>query len=206
MPKRASYVLTAAGAARRMRKRASYVLTAARAARRMPKRASYVGCVATAARAARRMRKRASYVLTAARAARRMPRRSLMSRRQHALRVGCGSVRRMSRRQSVGCGSVRVRTVAMRGELMKVGRAPSACAPTTLVFLRRRPTPGHARFMRGAHERAGCTALAFAKLRPRTGADWFNLFPIFGDFWPNSDHELLSMRPYLSRNWCVISF
>ena len=116
------------------------------------------------------------------------------------------SVRRTSRPQSVGCGSVRVRTVAMRGELMKVGRALSACAPTTLVFLRRRPTPGHARFMRGAHERAGCTALAFAKLRPRTGADWFNLFPIFGDFWPNSDHELLSMRPYLSRNWCVISF
>ena len=52
----------------------------------------------------------------------------------------------------------------MRGELMKVGRALSACAPTTLVFLRRRPKPGHARsLVRGAHERAGYTALAFAK-------------------------------------------
>jgi hypothetical protein len=134
MRKRASYVLTAARAARRMRKRASYVLTAAGAARRMRKRASYVGCVATAARAARRMRKRASYVLTAARAARRMPRRSLMSRRrqQHALRVGWPR---------------RARTyVALRGERMKVGCALSACAPTTLVFLRRGPKLGHARW------------------------------------------------------------
>ena len=93
---------------------------------------------------------------------------------------------------------MRARTSQCAGELMKVGRALSACAPTTLVFLRRRPKPGHARFMRGAHERAGCTALDFAKLRPRTGADLFDLFPIFGDFWPDSDHELLSMTIFES--------